>query len=358
MTAFDTLFWLLVIMLAVCAYAIEAGVAVRHRPAVLSSMFSVVCTILYVMVIGDQTSLGGTPRAPEASLPSITTKEEPKPEAVADANVSGLFQQAAPVEDVEKNLPKGPFTDCENCPSMVAVPPGRFQMGSEPSEPGHRDTEGPVSVHIPYPYAVGRFEITRDQYDAFVEETRHGTSHGCLVGGRMASSASWQNPGIEQAGNHPVVCITWRDAKAYVAWLSKKTGKTYRLLSEAEWEFMARAGVKSTYAYGTALQAGNANFNHNRDGTIPVGFTTPNLLGIHDVHGNAWEMLEDCWNPDLSFNALNGKPTTLRGDCSQRVIRGGGWSSSALQSRLAARTALDPAVAANTVGFRIARTFD
>jgi formylglycine-generating enzyme required for sulfatase activity len=359
-TAFDTLFWLLIVMLGVVAYAIEAGIATRHRTAVLGTMFSVVGAILYIMLIGDDNSFGRAGAAPgvNAAAPVIELpKLEAKAGELADLRPPGWMRQAvAPV--VERNLPSGPFSECENCPSMIAVQPGSYSMGSAVTEPGRRDSEGPVNVTIAYPLGVGRFEVTRDQFAAFVEDAKHSATAGCLVNARFSSSANWQNPGFEQAGNHPVVCIAWRDARAYVAWLSKRTKKSYRLLSEAEWEYMARAGVVTAFAFGDKLLTSHGNFNRMRDGTIPIGYSGANDFGVHDVHGNAWELVDDCWNADLGLNDQNGRPISLRGDCSQRVIRGGGWESTALQSRLAARGVISSNVSSNTVGFRVARVFD
>jgi formylglycine-generating enzyme required for sulfatase activity len=213
-------------------------------------------------------------------------------------------------------------------------------------------------VSIKTPYAAGRYEVSRDQFAAFVEDAKYQSSSGCVVGGRQSLGANWQQPGFEQAGNHPVVCVAWRDAKAYVAWLSTKTNKKYRLLSESEWEYMARAKARTPFANGAALGSGNANFNRGRDGTIPIGYTTSNDFGFFDVHGNVWELVDDCWYPDLGFNSNDGRATLLRGDCSERVIKGGGWDSTALQSRLAARGRVAVGSAANTVGFRVARAMD
>ncbi len=361
MTAFDTLFWLLIVMLAVVAYAIEAGIAVRHRTAVLSTLFSVIGTILYIMVIGDEHSLGrawSTPglNAAAPALPKIELKDGGgKLAAVRDLDV---FKTGPAEPPAEKLVPKSPFIDCENCPSMIGVVAGRFQMGSPETQPGRRETEGPVDVNITYPFIAGRFEVTRDQYAAFVEETRHASSNACVVNGRQSSSANWLNPGFEQAGNHPVVCVSWRDAKAYVAWLTRKSGKAYRLLSEAEWEYAARAGAATIYTHGNTLSASHANFNRTRDGTIPIGFTTANGFSLHDVLGNIWEIVEDCWNAELTYNNQDGRATTLRGDCSLRVIKGGAWDSTAAQARLAARATIETMAAANTVGFRVARALD
>jgi formylglycine-generating enzyme required for sulfatase activity len=362
-TALDTLFWFLVVMLGVIIYAIEAGLAVRHRRAVLAAMFSTVAAILYIMFDAPDNSAfwrGGTAYVPpdgsrgKESDAKGEAKEGGDGAAVGMRGVSASAQAAA----VDRKVPVGPFVDCEGCPSMIAVLAGRYTMGSPVLEKGRRDNEGPVDVILKEPFAVGRYEITRDQFQAFVDDARYSTGGGCTVNGRSSTAANWRNPGFEQSGTHPAVCVSWRDAKAYVAWLSLKTKKTYRLLSESEWEYVARGGVKTEFAYGPSLGSSHANYNRGRDGTIPVGYTAANQFGLHDVHGNAWELVEDCWNPDLSFNQLDGRATILRGDCSQHVMRGGGWDSSAAQSRLAARGVLDVGSSSNTVGFRVARVFD
>jgi formylglycine-generating enzyme required for sulfatase activity len=361
LTAFDTLFWLLMLMLGVTAYAIEAGLAVRHRKAVLTTMFSIVAAVLYIMIIGEDSSFGRAGATPgiDAAAPAIAL---PKMGTVEGGDLTGLkvppILQTAAAEQPERKVPTGPFNDCEGCPSMIAIPEGSYTMGSPPAEVGRRDTEAQMSITLTYPFATGRFEISRDQFALFVEDARHQITSGCLVNGRYSGSANWQRPGFEQAGNHPVVCVSWRDAKAYVAWLSKKSQKKYRLLSEAEWEYMARGGSTTAFIQGDTLLPSHGNFNRVRDGTIPIGFSAPNRFGVHDVHGNVWEILDDCWNPELGFNSLDGRATILRGDCSQRVIRGGGWDSTAPQARLAARAFVESNAAANTVGFRIARTFD
>jgi formylglycine-generating enzyme required for sulfatase activity len=360
-TAFDTLFWLLIVMLAVVAYAIEAGIAARNRTAVLTTLFSVIGTILYIMVIGDENSFGRSWSMPgmNAAGPAVPKENKKEPSELSTLPGMDILKPEAPtIAEAPREVPRAPFNDCDNCPSMIGVFAGTFTMGSPETEPGRRETEGPIGVTIVNPFAVGRFEVTRDQFAAFVEETKYPIAYGCIVNGRPSNSASWHNPGFEQSGSHPVVCISWRDAKAYVAWLSKRSKKTYRLLSEAEWEYMARAGAKTAYFAGEGLSPSNANFNRARDGTIPVGFTTANQFSIHDVLGNVWEMVEDCWNPDLAFNNQDGRATVLRGNCSQRVIRGGAWDSTTLQARLAARSTVEPTAAANTVGFRVARVLD
>lgn len=361
MTAFDSLFWLLIAMLAVVAYAIEAGLATRNRMAVLSTLFSVIGSIVYIMVIGDENSLGHAWSTPSLDIGAKMSRNYGDKSLISVNELKKIDitdQRSADPPPKPVEVPRTPFIDCDHCPSMIGIPPGAFTMGSPPNEPGHQDTEFAMSVDVKRPFAVGRFEITRDQFAAFVEDAKYQLARGCLVEGKTDSTASWMSPGFEQAGNHPVVCISYRDARAYVAWLSAKTGKSYRLLSEAEWEYVARAGTKTVYPSGTALQAGSANFNRSRDGTIPIGFTLANGFQVHDMLGNAWEMVEDCWNPDLSFNNADGTPTLLRGNCSLRVIKGGGWESNAAQSRPASRSTVTPTTAANTVGFRVARVLD
>lgn len=358
MTAFDTLFWLLVAMLAVVAYAIEAGIATRNRGVVLTTLFSVIASIFYIMLFGDENSIGRSWSSTVISVNPSGPQQKDLVDMDTLKKADILAPKEASVANVEKKVPRSPFTDCEGCPSMIGIPAGRFRMGTQANQPGHKETEGPVDANIEQPYAIGRFEVTRDQFMAFVNETRAQSASSCLVNGRMTSGATYMSPGYEQAGNHPVVCVGYRDARAYAAWLSRKTGKQYRLLSEAEWEYAARAGAKTLFANGDAANAGNGNFNRSRDGTIPVGFTAQNAFLVHDTIGNVWEIVEDCWNPELSYNNGDGRATTLRGDCSQRVIKGGAWDSDAMQVRPATRATIGSTAAANTVGFRVARALD
>jgi formylglycine-generating enzyme required for sulfatase activity len=361
-SAFDILFWFLILMLGVVAFAVESGLATRHRKAVFTSMFSLVAAAGYLMVGGEDRV---TVRLAGASGVEATVQNPGLPRLLLGDGQRGpqaadlALVEAATAERRDRlMLNRAPFTDCDVCPSLIPVPQGTFSMGSPKNEDGRSPTEGPVSVTIPEPIAVGRYEVTRDQFAAFVNDSKDEVSQGCLVNGQRSSNANWQRPGFEQGGNHPVVCIGWRDAKAYVGWLSKKTSKKYRLLSEAEWEYAARAGAQTPFWSGGPLGSSHANYNRSRDGTIPIGFTSSNQFGLHDVHGNAWEMVEDCWNPDLSFNPGDGRATQLRGDCSLRVIKGGGWDSKASQSRAGARSTIGSSGAANTVGFRVARVLE
>ena len=205
------------------------------------------------------------------------------------------------------------FRDCVQCPEMVVVPAGSFVMGSPSSEAGRNDDEGPQRrVTIGSAFAVGKHEVTRGEYGRFVSETGHSSGDSCWVFDgkwKERSGYSWKDPGFDQSNDHPVACVSWNDAKRYVRWLSGKTGERYRLLSEAEWEYAARAGTTGPYHTGGTISAGQANYGRNNDGTVPVGRYGSNGFGLHDMHGNVWEWVEDCWS----------------GDCGKRVLRGGSW---------------------------------
>ena len=222
--------------------------------------------------------------------------------------------------------------DCRDCPEMVTIPAGEFLMGSPRTE-SHRGAETQHKVVISAPFAVGRFEVTFAQWDACV------AGGGC---GGYRPDAPWGR------GEMPVVNVSWKNAKAYVDWLSRKTGKPYRLLSEAEWEYAARGGTATAFAYGPTLSPEAANFDGGqktdlnpkgraRGRTVKVGTFPPNAFGLHDVHGNVWEWVEDCWNDDYGpALPADGKPA-LSGDCNGHILRGGSWEDGAADVRAAAR---------------------
>jgi formylglycine-generating enzyme required for sulfatase activity len=173
---------------------------------------------------------------------------------------------------------------CFTCPEMVVVPAGRFTMGSPNSEPERNDGEDQVSVSIAKPFAVGKFAITRGEFAAFVKETGYKMDGGC----DYEWNKSWRVPGFAQDDRHPVVCVTWNDAKAYAEWLSSKTGKTYQLLSEAEREYMARAGTTTPFWWGSTISTTQANFDRprsgRRGGTVAVDSFKPNPWGLYNVY--------------------------------------------------------------------------
>ncbi len=221
-------------------------------------------------------------------------------------------------------------------------------MGSPPAELG---SEAQHRVTITRPFAVSKFEITFDEWDACVEDG------GC--GGYRPDDESWGR------GRRPVVNISWEDAKAYVNWLSDKTGQPYRLLSESEWEYAARAGTATPFSYGDTIDPSKANYNGsndgsgpsdvNRQGTVPVGSYPANGFGLHDMSGNVSEWVEDCWNDEYTANAPVDGSAWLQGKCDGRVVRGGSWEDSQVELRSAARTGGDKKDRFYTDGLRIAR---
>ena len=252
------------------------------------------------------------------------------------------------------------FRDCGECPEMVVVPAGNFMMGSPSSEGGRGDDEGPMRrVTIGYPFAVGVYEVTRGEFAHFVEATGRSIGNVCWTyeGGewKKRSGRHWRHPGFGQTDAHPVVCVDWEDARAYVRWLSEKTGEAYRLLSEAEWEYVARAGTTGPYHFGSSLSSSQANYGKNRGGTVPVGSYSANAFGLHDVHGNVWEWVADCWNGSYAGAPSDGSAWES-GHCSRRVLRGGSWVDGPGFLRSAFRGRLDSGNRNHFDGFRVART--
>ena len=252
------------------------------------------------------------------------------------------------------------FRDCGECPQMVVAPAGSFSMGSPKGEVGRYAVEEPLHrVEIGAPFAVGTHEVTRKEYGAFAAETGQEAGAGCWFAAGVKwerESASWRNPGYEQTEREPVVCVSWREVQGYVRWLSEKTGVEYRLLSEAEWEYAARAGTETAYGFGDGVSPRRANYGGSGQGqTVPAGSYEPNGYGLYDMHGNAWEWVQDCWN-----GSYEGAPTDgsawRRGDCSRRVFRGGSWSDRSRNLRSAHRGRHFSGFRFNNVGFRVART--
>ena len=228
------------------------------------------------------------------------------------------------------------FKDCADCPEMVVIPAGSFRMGD--LNGGGADDEKPVHrVTIPRPFAVGKYEVTQAEWRAV-----------------MGS-----NPSHFKGDRNPVEQVSWDDAQDFVRRLGTKTGKQYRLLTEAEWEYAARAGTGTKWSCGNtegclggvAWYAGNSGSK-----THPVGERRANGFGLHDMHGNVWELVEDCWHDSYSGAPTNGSAWTT-GDCRYRVLRGGSWILDPWILRSALRYGDFPNIRLNDNGFRIARTF-
>ena len=232
--------------------------------------------------------------------------------------------------------------DCAECPEMVVVPSGEFMMGSPSGEQYRYDSEGPVHrVTISEPFAVGVYEVTFDEWDA------------CRRGGGCSHNPHDSGRG---RGNRPVIDVSWEDAQEYVGWLSRKTGAGYRLLSEAEWEYVARAGTTTAYHFGGSISPSQANYGGNEEKTVPVGSYPANGFGLHDVHGNVWEWVEDCWHDSYRSAPTDGSAWTSGGDCWLRVLRGGSWTSNPGYLRSADRNKYTATNRNINGGFRVART--
>ena len=261
---------------------------------------------------------------------------------------------AADARSMIAALPQEPQPrDCPQCPEMVRIPSGSFLMGSPPGETDRDSDEGPQhQVTIGYAFSLGKYEVTRGEFGAFVQATGH------------RAEGDWRNPGFDQTERDPVVNVSWNDAKAYVAWLSRTTGKTYRLPSEAEWEYAARAGTTTARYWGEHHQdacryANVDDAEHGcRDGyakTAPVGKFQPNRFGLYDMLGNVWEWTEDCSNGSYAGAPVDGS-SWQRGDCSRRVLRGGSLYGSPGLVRAANRIRGATGSHNSVGGFRVART--
>jgi formylglycine-generating enzyme required for sulfatase activity len=255
--------------------------------------------------------------------------------------------------------PQDSFKECDACPEMLVVPAGSFTIGSPASEPHHYEDEDPQhQVTIARPFAVGRFAVTFDEWDACAADT----SADGLCYGFKPSDEGWGR------GRQPAINLSWTHAKAYVTWLSRKTGKTYRLLTEAEREYVARAGTTTPFWFGTSLSASQANYNgqsrgglgasgEDRGKTVPVDSFAPNPWGFYQVHGNISEWVEDCYHGSYRGAPSDGAAWTA-GDCKYRVQRGGSWNSAAEVLRAAHRGGRPPDFGSSTWGLRVARTLD
>jgi formylglycine-generating enzyme required for sulfatase activity len=242
------------------------------------------------------------------------------------------------------------FKDCPDCPEMVIAPAGSFTMGSPKNEPEHQSDESQHKVTIAKPFAVGRFSVTFAEWDACV------AGGGC--GGYKPSDEGWGR------ADRPVINVNWDDAQAYVKWLSRKTGRRYRLLSEAEREYAARAGTSTPFWWGASITPEQANYNGNytyngggkgeyRERTLPVESFEPNPWGLYQVHGNVYDWVEDCYHDNYTGAPSDGSAWTT-GECKARVLRGGSWDLDPQVLRAAYRVSFDPRFRLIAWGFRVA----
>ena len=283
----------------------------------------------------------GTASATKASKAVNSTQE---PSTTGDGKTSSL-----------PKIFRDPLKDGGLGPEMVVIPAGSFQMGSPNDEPGRFNDEGPRHLVTIRSFALGRYEATFDDYDLFAQ----ATGRTLPSGGRW-----WQSWG---RGNRPVINVTWHDAQAYADWLSAQTGHTYRLPTEAEWEYAARAGTTTPYWWGAEASHEQANYGNvcceglaqGRDQwvyTAPVGSFPSNAFGLYDTAGNVLEWVADCWHKFSQYAPAYGSAWVQEdgGDCS-RGVRGGSWYDDPQYLRSAYRLGYRPNVAVNYLGFRFAR---
>ena len=277
------------------------------------------------------------PQPPQQTAVVTLPRMEPKP--------------VVPSDSLESRKSGSSFRDCDNCPELVVIPAGQFNMGSGFRETNRSGAEGPTHrVSFSRPFAVGKFEVTFDEWDACVR------AGGCA---HNPSDDGWGR------GRQPVIHVSWHDAKQYTQWLSTRTGRPYRLLSESEWEYVARAGIGAPYHTGETINPTQANYNsafvyaggvtgvpQNR--TVPVGQYPANAIGVHDMYGNVYEWTEDCRNDNYQGAPDDGSAWSS-GDCTQRTKRGGSWINLPRDLRSAARSKLVAEMRYNFVGFRVAR---
>ena len=277
------------------------------------------------------------------------------------------------------------FRDCPDCPQMVAIPTGTFQMGVSASDLERLNKFGsrflnsePYSgqpqhmVTISHPFALGKYPITRGEFAKFARETGFAGRTPCTIrSGRSFgpnSTANWDHPGIVQRDDEPVVCVTWQDAQAYIDWLNAKTRPTghnlkqgpYRLPTEAEYEYAARAATTTTRWWGDDIGTAKAHClgcatPFPGDKTAPIGDYPPNQFGLYDILGNVWEWTQDCWSKDYEKASADG---TARqdGDCVYRVVRGGRWLTAPFLVTSAGRSKQDYRGSAYFMGFRVAKS--
>lgn len=284
----------------------------------------------------------------------------------------------------------GGYPDCAGCPELVIIPAGNLLLGSPPDEKGRDASEGPqYRVTIEQPFLIGRYEVTRGEYARYVAEAAaRSETGGCSVWKLWdrvyveEKERSWRDPGFAQADDHPAVCVSWLDAAGYVEWLSKKTGKRYRLPSEAEWEYAVRANTLTPYSTPGGVRfapvAGNGPYrpspprmgqyinrpdpdlaNYWSPGTVPAKSWFPeNAFRLKNMHGNAAEWALDCWIADYRRAATDGGPRTVGSFCAERVIRGGGWAGTEADARSAARRFAPIATRRTDLGFRVVRELE
>ena len=281
------------------------------------------------------------------------------------------------------------FRDCPLCPEMVVIPAGAFTMGSAESEAGRFKNEGPQhQVTIAHAFAMSLYDVTVGEYRRFVHATGRTLSDGCRIYDEKTFLESdlvrirgrnWQRPNFPQGDRHPVVCVTWEDANAYVAWLNSQVSTrsagmqgSYRLPTEAEWEYAARAGTTTPFYWGAEIRRDQVNYGPDElrfapvavgadrwKYTSPVGSFPPNAFGLYDMSGNVWQFTRDCWHDNYDGAPSDGSART-DGNCDERAVRGGSWFKPPAGERSAKRGEgkIVDLKGNHEIGFRVVRDLD
>jgi formylglycine-generating enzyme required for sulfatase activity len=284
-------------------------------------------------------------------------------------------------EELSQPLIGSAFRDCPACPEMIIVPPGKLVTEGTQSQVG-RIGRSMQEVTITRAFAVGRFEVTRQEFEKFVEETDYAASGKCAtlrslpIQFRLTEAANWEKPGFTQGLTHPVVCVSWKDAMSFVSWLSEKTGQQYRLLSAIEWQYAAKARTNTKYSFGNntdricefsngmtqatltrypGLPGSPALCEDGFINTAPVGSFKPNSFGLYDMHGNVSEWLQDCNVEIVGEIPLRGQKMK-RLDCSNRSVAGGSWFNPPAGQASSGLGSITIEYPFNYIGFRIARS--
>ena len=270
------------------------------------------------------------------------------------------------------------FQECTDCPTMVGIPAGSFTMGSPANEPGHFDNEGPQHAVTVRAFALAKYDVTAAQFLTFLEATGYkpAACNSILdLRWHPIDAGHAQAPAGAYPPQWPAICLEWKDAQAYIAWLNKTARAArpalagregpYRLPTEAEWEYAARGGTAMARWWGDALGTNNANCNgcgstYDARVLADVDSFAANPFGLYGMLGNAWQWTADCWHPSYRDAPHDGTAWTSGGDCTRHVLRGGSWDNVPVFVRSAARTG-SPAVNgeydySSLAGFRVART--
>lgn len=321
--------------------------------------------------------------APRMPPRSVNPPPRPQPTPATAAPVTSVPMAPSPRFEYPVAVGQS-FRDCEDCPEMVVVPAGGFTMGSPPGEEGRAHDEGPQRhVTLREPLAIGKYHVTVGEYRAFVHATRRADGGTCFVFGDIGSMEdqqrrSWRNLGFKQTERDPVVCVSREDARAYAAWISERSRQRYRLPTEAEWEYAARAGAASRWWWGDDV-AGQCKAANGRDQRLkrevpgmdhqpnapcddgyafiaPVGRFAANRFGLHDMGGNVSQWVLDCYR-DTYMGAPPDASTPVEGTpCQARLVRGGAWWFGPKDLRAATRIGVTPERRGSDAGFRLVRT--